>query len=210
MVPIAALLIALFPVASADAAAHRHLKHASPSPELTAQSINAAAPQGASSDPSLIVKTEVLLDRDGFSPGEIDGKNGDNFRTALGTFQQAKNFAASGKLDAETWNALLSGNTDPPLTSYAIQENDLAGRFDKSIPSDLEKKSELPGLSYKTPQEELAEKFHMSLDLLRQLNPHALFNHAGEQIVVERRAHGLARQPRYSPSGATQAESQER
>jgi lipoprotein-anchoring transpeptidase ErfK/SrfK len=48
----------------------------------------------------------------------------------------------------------------------------------------LEKKSKLQGLSYKNPQEELAEKFHMSQDLLRRLNPHALFDHAGEQIVV--------------------------
>jgi hypothetical protein len=36
----------------------------------------------------------------------------------------------------------------------------------------------------KTPQEELAEKFHMSQVLLRRLNPHARFDRAGEQIVV--------------------------
>jgi len=60
----------------------------------------------------------------------------------------------------------------------------VVGPFDKHIPSDLEKKSELPGLSYQTPQEELAEKFHMSQDLLRRLNPQARFDHAGEQIVV--------------------------
>jgi len=30
------------------------------------ESINAAAPQGTSSEPALILKTEVLLDRDGF------------------------------------------------------------------------------------------------------------------------------------------------
>jgi hypothetical protein len=47
----------------------------------------------------------------------------------------------------------------------------------------LEKKSELQGLSYKTPQEELAEKFHMSQDLLRRLNPQTSFEHAGEEII---------------------------
>ncbi len=60
----------------------------------------------------------------------------------------------------------------------------MAGPFDKRIPEDLEKKSELQGLSYKSPQEELAEKFHMSQDLLRRLNPHAGFDQAGEEIVV--------------------------
>ena len=99
VIPIATFLIALFPFAAADAAAHRHVKHgsSSPAPALTSESINAAAPQGASSEPALIVKTEVLLDRDGFSPGEIDGKNGDNFRKALAAFQQAKNLRGIGK-----------------------------------------------------------------------------------------------------------------
>ena len=185
-IPIATFLIALFPFAVADAATHRRVSHTSspPAPALTSESINAAAPQGTSRDPALIVKTEVLLDRDGFSPGEIDGKGGENFRKALGAFQQAKNLPASGKLDADTWNELVSVNTDPPLTSYTILQSDVVGPFDKHIPSDLEKKSELRGLSYKTPQEELAEKFHMSQDLLRRLNPQARFDHAGEQIVV--------------------------
>jgi peptidoglycan hydrolase-like protein with peptidoglycan-binding domain len=186
VIPIATFLIALLPLAAADAATHRHSKHGSSSqaPALTSESVNAAAPQGISRDPTIIIRTEVLLDRDGFSPGEIDGKDGDNFRKALAAFQQAKNLAASGKLDPETWNALLSGNTDQPLTSYTVSQSDLAGPFDERIPSDLEKKSELQGLSYKTPQEELAEKFHMSQDLLRRLNPNVRFDRAGEEIVV--------------------------
>jgi Putative peptidoglycan binding domain len=119
VIPIATFFMALFSFAAADAATHRHPKHGSSSQvaALTSESINGAAPQGASSDPAIIVKTEVLLDRDGFAPGEIDGKNGDNFRKALAAFQQANNLKPSGKLDADTWNALLKATWLAHLTN---------------------------------------------------------------------------------------------
>jgi hypothetical protein len=63
---IAAFLIETFPVAVADAAMHRHEMHVSSprAPRLTADSVNAPAPQGTTIDPALIVKAESLLDRD--------------------------------------------------------------------------------------------------------------------------------------------------
>lgn len=66
-------------------------------PALTADSINAAAPDAKSNTPALIVKAEVLLDRDDFSPGVIDGTNGDNFHKAVTAFQQANNLTALGR-----------------------------------------------------------------------------------------------------------------
>lgn len=181
------LLAALLCSTLASAAPHRsHGRHAAPrhAPALTADAIDAAAPNGTDKkNPALIVKTEVLLDRDAFSPGTIDGKDGDNFRKALTAFQQANNLA-TGNVDADTWNALVAQNDAPPLTSYTIAQDDVAGPFAESIPSNLQKMADLPGLSYKTPQEELAEKFHMSEALLSKLNPGARFDRAGEQIKV--------------------------
>ena len=143
--------LASFPAA----AAHRTPGGA---PEISAASINSSAPSGKNdSDPSLITKAEVLLDRDHFSPGEIDGMNGDNYRRAIGAFQQANNLPATGILDADTWKALTSNASGPVLKPYSITDADLAGPFDKQIPVGLKQMAELHGLSYTSPLAELAE-----------------------------------------------------
>jgi lipoprotein-anchoring transpeptidase ErfK/SrfK len=154
-------------------------------PEVTAASINASAPNGRNdSEPSLIAKAEVLLDRDHFSPGEIDGMNGDNYRGALRAFQQANSLPATGILDTDTWNALISNASEPVLKPYMITDADLAGPFDKRIPVDLKQMAELHGLSYTSPLAELAEKFHMNMEFLRKLNPGADFERSGQEIVI--------------------------
>jgi peptidoglycan hydrolase-like protein with peptidoglycan-binding domain len=134
---------------------------------MTAASINAAAPKGEyeSSSP-LIAKAEALLDRAHFSPGEIDGVDGENYRQALRAFQQANNLRDDGKLDAETWGVLASGASDPVIKDYTISAEDVAGPFEKRMPGNLVAMAEFPGLSYASPLEELAEKFHMSAEIV--------------------------------------------
>ena len=134
-------------------------------------------------DPALVAKAEILLDRAHVSPGELDGLDGDNFHNAVRAFQQINGLPVSGDLDAATWGALMRDGARI-LKAYTITLADAAGQFTRAIPSNLEAMARLPGLSYTSAQAELAEKFHMSPTLLRELNPRADFARAGTELTV--------------------------
>src|SRR6185436_8596458 len=127
---------------------------------------------------------QIMLDRVGFSPGEIDGRSGRNMQQALAAFQRSHDLPVTGRNDAMVWQRLSerAGN-QPPLVSYEITDADVAGPFTPDIPSDLMEQSKLSALSYRNPLEAIAEKFHGSPQLLQQLNPGAMFT-AGERIMV--------------------------
>src|SRR5215211_4119610 len=75
-----------------------------------------------------VTAAQVMLDRLGFSSGEIDGRMGVNVRGAISAFQAAQGLATSGQLDADTWQRLTeqSGGLQP-LVTYVIAEADVAG-----------------------------------------------------------------------------------
>jgi lipoprotein-anchoring transpeptidase ErfK/SrfK len=114
---------------------------------------------------------QVALDREGFSPGEIDGAPGTNTDRAMAALK-----AARGDLD-------LSGVYANPVATYMISADDLAGPFIERLPDDMMEKAKLPALGYTSAIELLAERFHASPRLLQRLNPTATFAQ-GEVIVV--------------------------
>jgi lipoprotein-anchoring transpeptidase ErfK/SrfK len=138
----------------------------------------------AEAEAPLIARSEILLSRAHFSPGEIDGQDGDNYRRALRAFQQKNKLPDTSKLDAATWSALTRDQTEPVLKHYTITAEDVAGPFEKRLSINLADMARLSGLSYSSPSAELAEIFHMGEDMLHKLNPGANFGRAGEQIVV--------------------------
>jgi lipoprotein-anchoring transpeptidase ErfK/SrfK len=132
-----------------------------------------------------IIALQVALDRAGFSPGEIDGRAGKNTERALRAFQEARGLPAGtlkGEIDAATAERLGVVYTSAVAT-YAISADDVAGPFVDKLPTDMMAKAQLPSLAYVSVEELLAERFHVSPKLLKQMNPDARFER-GEVIAV--------------------------
>jgi lipoprotein-anchoring transpeptidase ErfK/SrfK len=118
---------------------------------------------------------QVLLDRHGFSPGQIDGQIATNGRRALAAFQRASGLTVTGQPDCETWQALTASDDKPTITTYRITEEDANRSFVKTIPRDLVQEAELPALPYSSILELLGERFHAAPALLVRMNRRVQF-----------------------------------
>jgi hypothetical protein len=154
-------------------------------PTLSLETVNAAEWQGQGKPSTpLLVKLQVLLDRAHASPGEIDGTLGENTRKAVSAYAEMKGLQSTEEVTEELWRKITEGDAEPVLVSYKITEKDIRGPFSKKIPEDFRAKAAMDRLGYTSPRELLAEKFHMSQDLLRKLNPGVSFDKDGQEIVV--------------------------
>ncbi|MFT4021367.1 MAG: peptidoglycan-binding domain-containing protein, partial [Acinetobacter sp.] len=115
-------------------------------------------------------RAQVMLNNAHASPGAIDGTSGKNTLKALASFQQMNGLRATGELDQDTWNALVSKQTKPAFVEYTITEQDLKGPYAQSIPADYALQAKMKGLYYTRVTEMLGEKFHMDEAFLKQLN----------------------------------------
>src|SRR5262249_48009431 len=91
-----------------------------------------------------------------------------------------------GELDRQTLRLLESTTSGPLFREYTITPQDVKGPFTR-VPRSWTAQSKLPRLSYGSPAELLAEKFHTTEDVLRTLNPGASPTRPGETISVRAR-----------------------
>lgn len=120
-----------------------------------------------------VLHVQVLLDRARFSPGVIDGRWGKNTEKAVYWLQHDEGLEPTGKVDDETYGRMLGRVGElPPLARRRLTEEDVSGPF-VSIPADVYDKAELECLCYESVLEKVAERYHLTPDLLQKLNPDA-------------------------------------
>lgn len=127
-------------------------------------------PALADDQPRPVMQMQVVLDRLGFTPGVVDGKEGASTRNAVAGFQEAKGLSVTGTLDAATRQALAPWSNIPATRLVTIPADFAAGPF-QPIPSEPALQAKLPALGYQSLDEKLAERFHTTPQTLWMLNP---------------------------------------
>lgn len=157
-----------------------------PSQPVTPANVNAASYSGVGGLPDgrspVTVKLQVLLDRAAVSVSIIDGVKGGMTESALKAYEARMGLPVDGLLDAEVWDKLGGNDIDVYMKQYTITDADVSG-LSAPLPRDYGELAKLDRMGYTSVTEKLAERFHMSEDFLKLVNPGAGF-YAGETIVV--------------------------
>ena len=127
-------------------------------------------PSATDDQPRPLMKAQVILERQGFAPGIIDGKMGLSTRNAIAGFQEANGLKATGELDDPTGAALDRWNMIAATRVVTIPADFAAESF-APLPKDPAEQAKLKRLGYQSIDEKLAERFHTTVQTLRDLNP---------------------------------------
>ena len=135
----------------------------------------------------VVLAAQVMLDRSHHSPGVIDGYMGGNTMRAIQHFRRARGLPAEGGLDPQLIRSLMKSRRGEIFETYTITRDDVDGPFFR-VPSAMSAMAALERVGWTSPQELIADRFHMDQGLLLELNPEADFSRVGERITIV--AHG--------------------
>lgn len=127
-------------------------------------------PAAADDRPRIVMQQQVVLDRLGFTPGVVDGKDGVSTRNALAGFQEANGLPITGAVDEATGGKLAAWSNIPATRVVTIPAEFAAGPF-VTIPAKASDQAKLDCLCYQNLDEKLAERFHTTVAVLKELNP---------------------------------------
>jgi lipoprotein-anchoring transpeptidase ErfK/SrfK len=118
-----------------------------------------------------VLHVQVLLGAAGFSPGVLDGKWQAGTRAAVRAFREAHALGTGEAVNEATYERLVAlAHQRPALVEYRISREELRAPRRK-LPGGYHAKAKLPWLGYETMAERLAERFHTTPAVLRELNP---------------------------------------
>ena len=178
LAPVLLLAGCNFSGAEGDNATDRDQAEAAPASDNEADSMASNDPRdGASADIDIpdsedrpTMQAQVVLDRQGFGPGVIDGEMGMSTKNALMGFQEANDLETSGELDEATQSALEQWDNIPATRVVTIPADWGSAEYE-DIPDDPAEQAEMERLGYTSLDERLAERFHTTVDVLKKLNP---------------------------------------
>ncbi len=126
----------------------------------------AATESAAAGKPSRdeVVRLQIFLDEQNFSPGKIDGRYGGFTAKSWQRYQESQGVTPPvDKFDAKTFTAV-----DPTYVTYKVAPDDLAALG--QVPKELALQAKGKALPYTSMAELLGERYHVGVDFLRQLN----------------------------------------
>ena len=147
------------------------------------------------SEPRPMMQLQVVLDRQGFAPGIIDGREGLSTANALKGFQEANGLEVTGELDLTTRGALARWD-DVAATRVVRIPAGWGRETYRDVPDEPADQAKLDRLGYAGIDERLAERFHTTVEVLHALNP------GGRPAAIESEAANATPAPTATPSAA--------
>ena len=169
---------------SAPEAAPAREARAQPAPKAAPLDFVDAQKQVPAYSESPVLRAQVILDHLGFSPGVIDGEEGQSYFAALRGFQTANDIAETGKLDEATLARLDQWRDVRATRVVMIPERFASGPFIPDFPASAADQAKLDRLGYKNLIEALAERFHTTPEVITAMNPNMTSMAAGTAIRV--------------------------